>query len=543
MTEQLRNGLLFLFVYFCKGSIVTYMRKILLLLFLISVCTSYDLSAQSVKPLRVEIATKEDSDPFTMINCSEMGALVFFQTVQEVGVDSVVWSFFMFDKNLRESWRKGIGLGENYRYINNSHLANDSLIYLLFQNPRQTEGKNIVILTVNVINGIVLEVKGLISAKSKIDHFAVDDNYAFITLTKSNDKIELIRMSMKESDIRQFSLPDNNNSSILDLKLNSVNKQVGIVIKIYDSRTTSSMELMSFSYNGPLLDSIVFEKLKTNRSFNTAEIVFSGFGKGNILGVYSNSLSRPKSPNLNEDQNPPSSGYYIAGFDNGNSLYVNYYNFSEFRDFFRFINGDDAVRLKKKIVNKSKNEEGQEGDLNYHFLVHPVIHHDSSFVMVGEAYYPEYHTVTNMMYDYYGRPMPTSYSVFDGFRYTSAFIASFNNLGAMRWSNGMEMQGILTNFLNKKFTCTFDGVNAVLIYNSGGELTAKTIRGNEVLDQNTNVPLAMLHVNDKVVKEYLSSIEPWYGDFFIASGYHSIRNNDLPDSRRTVFYLNKIAYR
>lgn len=519
------------------------MRKYILLFFLINIYAIILLHAQSVKPLRIEIATKEDSDPFTLINCNEKGALVFFQTIQEVGSDSVVWSFYMFDKNLKESWTKGIGMGQNYRYINNSHKANDSLVFLLFQDQHQTEDKNIVILTVSITTGIILEVKGLVSPKSKIDHFAIDNNNAFIALTKSDGSIELIRMSMKTADILQFTIPDKDKSYILNLKLNPQYRRLELVTKVDESRTASKMILSTFNYDGELGNSVLFEKSSSKRSFNTAEIVFTSQEKGLIFGVYGNSTSRVKSSDSNEDQNPLSSGYYIAGFDKGNGQFVNFYNFSEFRDFFRYISGDDALRLKKKRVDKSKDEEGRESDLNYHFLLHQVIQRDSSFVMVGEAYYPEYHTVTNMMYDYYGRPMPTSYSVFDGFRYTSAFIASFDSMGVMHWSNGMEMQGILTSYLNKKFSCTFEGTDAVLIYNSNGVLTAKTIRGNEVLDQNSNFPIAMLHVNDKVVKEYLSTIEPWYGDFFIAYGYHSIRNNDLTDSRRTVFYINKIAYR
>jgi len=519
------------------------MRKFILVIFLLNFGLKNFVFAQTVKPLRIEIAAREDSDPYTLINCKEKGALVFFQTVQEVGVDSLVWSFYMFDKNLKEVWSKGIGLGKNYRYVDNSRIANDSLVFLLFQDKRQTEGENIVILNVNFANGIVLEVKGLISAKSRIDHFAVDDGYAFIALTKNNGDAELDRMSFRTGDILQFVLPDSDKSSILDLRLNPKNQHVAVANKVFESRTSSGMVLMDYNYDGVLVNSVVFDKSNSRRSFNTGEIVYTEPAKGLIFGVYGNATARNnKGSDSNEDQNPPSAGYYIAGFENGERLYINFYNFSEFRDFFRYINGDDAVRLKKKSIEK-KNEEDKESDLNYHFLVHPVIQCDSSYVMVGEAYYPEYHTVTNMMYDYYGRPMPTSYSVFDGYRYTSAFVASFDSLGVMHWSNGMEMQGILTNYLNKKLSCTFDGDDAVLIYNSGGVLTAKTIKGSEVLEQNTSVPIAMLHVNDKVVKEYLSTIEPWYGDFFIAYGYHSIKNNDLSDSRRTVFYLNKIAYR
>jgi hypothetical protein len=515
------------------------MRKIIIIVLLLFL-VNQSLPALAQKPLRIEIAAKEDTDPFNLVNCAGLGVFVFFPTAQEVGNDSIVWSFYMFDKDLKEIWNNGIGIGRSYIFAGSLFKANDARVYLLFQDGRKKEGNNVVVFTVDLSRSIVKEIKGQLTAMANIGHFEVAENYAFITLETKKGGTELCRMSLKTADVMHFSIPDQEKSVILNLSLNPENRSISAVSKTEDGL----LKLTDFSYDGTLLRTVGFNKMSAKKETNTAEVIHSGRAKGLVFGVYGSENYRARNSEP-EGQNPLAAGYFVAGFEKEQNTFVKYYNFSEFRDFFRYVNGDDAIRLKKRsfLKDKDKDDESRETALNYHMLIHPVLQRDSSFILTGEAYYPEYHTITNMMYDYYGRPIPTSYSVFDGFRYAVAFIASFDSSGTMRWSNGMEMRGILTNLLNRKFSGFFDGVDYVMMYNAEGSLAMKTIRGNEVLEQSVLTPLGMLHANDKVVKDYLSTVEPWYGDFYLAYGYHSIRNNDLSDSRRTVFYINKIAYR
>lgn len=515
------------------------MRNIIVTIILLILAANL-LPAQAQKPLRLEIAAKEDTDPFNLVNCAGLGAFIFYPTAQEVGKDSIVWSFYMFDKNLREKWNNGIGIGRNYVFTGSVFKATDAVVYLLFQDRRKKEGNNAVIFTVDLIGKGVKEIKGQLTSLANVVHFKVAENYAFISMATNKGVVDLCRMSLKTADVIHFGVPEKDKTAILHMALNPVDRSISAISKMEDGQ----LKLSVFNYDGTAMETADFSKMSKKKEINTAEILFSGTGKGLIFGVYGSSENRGRSSEM-RDQNPLAAGYYVAGFENNQNTFVKYYNFSEFRDFFRYINGDDAVRLKKRnfLKGKNKDKEDRETALNYHMLVHPVQRNDSSYILTGEAYYPEYHTITNMMYDYYGRPIPTSYSVFDGYRYAVAFIASFDSSGAMQWSNGMEMRGILTNLLNKKSLSVFDGNDVLMMYNAEGALAMKTIRGNEVLEQIDVSQIGMLYGNDKVVKDYLSTIEPWYDNFFIAYGYHSIRNNDISNSRRTVFYINKIAYR
>lgn len=515
------------------------MRKIIKII-LLSILAANILPTEAQKPLRIEIAAKEDTDPFNLVNCAKFGALVFFPTTQEVGKDSNIWSFYMYDQNLMEKWNKGIGIGSNYSFAGSSFKAYDSTVYLLFQDGRKKEGVNAVVFTVDIGKSTVKEIKGQMTAMANFEHFEVDENYAFITMETNKGDADLCRMSLNTADVVHFNIPEKDNCVILNLALNPANRSISVMSKIKNGQ----IKLTTFSYDGDILGAVDFSKMNSKKEVNTAELIQTRQGKGLVFGVYGSANHRGRNSEI-EDRNPLAAGYFVAGFENNQNTFIYYYNFSEFRDFFRYINGEDAIRMKKRnfLKGKDKDDEDRESALNYHMLVHPVMQRDSSFILAGEAYYPEYHTITNMMYDYYGRPIPTSYSVFDGFRYSVAFIASFDSSGAMLWSNGMEMRGILTTLLNKKFLSVFDGNDIAMMYNAEGSLAIKIIRGNEVLEQSASTPIGMLHANDKVIKDYLSTIEPWYGNFYLSYGYHSIRNNDLSNSRRNVFYINKIAYR
>jgi hypothetical protein len=151
--------------------------------------------------------------------------------------------------------------------------------------------------------------------------------------------------------------------------------------------------------------------------------------------------------------------------------------------------------------------------------------------------------MTQMVYDYYGRAIPSTYSVFDGYRYTNAFIGGFDSTGKMKWGNGMEMRDILTTYLNRKVNFYQDGDEIILFYNANSKIASRVIRENDVVDGTTLAPVAQKRSTDQYISEYLGTIEHWYGDYFLASGYEAIRNNSLDESRKNIFYLSKMAFR
>ncbi len=92
--------------------------------------------------------------------------------------------------------------------------------------------------------------------------------------------------------------------------------------------------------------------------------------------------------------------------------------------------------------------------MTYDFLVHNLQVNDDELIIAADAFYPEYRQVSTMSYDFYGRPMPYYYTIFEGYQYFNAFVAGFNKQGELGWSNGIkiwEMKSFQINQKNRSF--------------------------------------------------------------------------------------------
>ena len=149
------------------------------------------------------------------------------------------------------------------------------------------------------------------------------------------------------------------------------------------------------------------------------------------------------------------------------------------------------------------------------------------------------------MYNFYSN-IPSAYSdypILDGFRFVSAMTVAFNDKGAIKWSTAMEIRDVFSKYIFPRMNLVLDGENAVLSYSTKGKIMSKVVNGPDSrtgLDQMSILPDK---ARDEVVDDYNNSLSFWYGNYFIAYGYQQIRNNFSSENKRTVFYVNKLAFR
>ncbi len=213
----------------------------------------------------------------------------------------------------------------------------------------------------------------------------------------------------------------------------------------------------------------------------------------------------------------------------------------DFKNFSVYLSDADFMKYKRKAEKREK--KGKDFSINYKLLVHDIIKQDDQYIFGAEAYFPEYHTVSYMTYDYYGRPVPQYYSVFDGYRYTNALIASFDMNGDILWSNIFDMYKIISFSLKKRVNYFFDDNDIVLSYSEDGQIVSKVINGTQVVGEVDYTEIATSNSNDDINSDKRSEMERWYDNYFIIYGYQSIKNNYLSGKKnRTVYYVNKIAF-
>lgn len=551
------------------------MKKILVLVLLITATLA--LWAQNGNPLRLEIPAPIGSDPFNYVIAGKNGVCIFFPTVSESGKDSVSWSFMMTDDQLKEQWHNLVPLHKNVSYLKS--ISTSDAVYLLFHDTRQNKEGNIFIFMIIPRLRVITEHRAMIPEKAEVVDFEISENVAYIGFNNRKSQPGVVGFSLVNGEKRNYTITSEKDALLLDISIDTTQQKIFTTYKIQYSLTRNHLYVNQYNLPGVLEKTFDFTGQAEKKNFNSAQYIPKGDGSGIIAGTYGFNIasthrqydyydnyynsyyynyyspyyySRQSDYDANEDKTPVSDGYFSAAVNAGVAEKIKYYNFSGFTNAFKYITDPGALRVKSKPVKKKdkpieaeQTEDAFDNDrtMNLRLITHEILNNKGQLVITAEAYSPEYHTNTQMSYDYYGRAFPTSYQVFDGFRYSHAFIAAFDSSSKMVWNNGMEMRDIITKYLNRKLNCYFEGDDIVLFYNANNKIAFKTINGNNILDNTSYTPVVPKRGTDQPIDEYLGTIEYWYDDYFIATGYQTIRNNYLESNKRNVFYISKMAFR
>jgi hypothetical protein len=197
------------------------------------------------------------------------------------------------------------------------------------------------------------------------------------------------------------------------------------------------------------------------------------------------------------------------------------------------------ARVKNKIVKKR--EKGKEYQLRYRVLLHDIIEKDNQYIVIGEAYYPQYRSTS--MYGGFGRGYNDR--IFDGYKYTHAVVCGFDKKGNLLWDNCFEIQDVTNYYLEEMVKVAVDDDKIILAYPQDGQLATKLIKGNEVVKNKENYPIKTNFEGDKVLNSEDVNVSDWYGKYFISWGHQEISNTKDAGvkNNRKVFYLNKVTYR
>jgi|AntAceMinimDraft_17_1070374.scaffolds.fasta_scaffold37210_1 hypothetical protein len=540
-------------------------KNLILLFFLVLITISNLLLAQDNKLLRVEIEAKSGSDSYKIIPFGKKGVVLFYESNEINNSNNKKWFFTLYDINFKQVWSKEFLV--SLRRMNFTEFDYDKdFIYLFFKKSYKNSQKtDFQILKLEVDNGSIKEINGQVKSKVVLTKFKVIGNTAFIggrtqpkqiqsclqicfsiTLIPLITGLNIIKyhpalyaINLLSGNIKEINKRYKGQAYIENLQADKKRNIINVSIKNYIPRNHNIMHINEYDPEGNELNSIILKVMDNKRKLNTGKIVSVSENEKLIIGTYNNKTKALKANPAFVGFNENSTGIYFAKIINNQQKFINFYNFSEFKTFYNYINQKRAFKIKKKA--KRKELKGKELSFDYQLLVHDIIHKNGQNIMIAEAYYPEYHTVYYTNYDYYGRPMTSSYNIFDGYRYTNAIIACFDENGKLLWDNSFKIWNILTFYLKERVKVLFDNDDIILTYSSEGKIISKIIKGNEVIQGKKSIKIETLNKNDEVKRNFSSDIDFWYDNYFITYGYQKIKDKSK-GNRRTVFYFNKIAF-
>jgi hypothetical protein len=507
------------------------MKKLLSIIFLL---LAFSANSQT-GVIRLEFEAAINSDIYKVIPLANQGFMVFYETTEKAGEESKYWLFAMYGPSFEEIWKVNIPVITDAVY--EDYCMGDSLVYLFFLNPGRvkTGTNNFQLLSIDLNKKLSFETKGSVPSESSYVKFRVAGQKVFLALDTKDDQGSVFSINLSSSELNEFSITYPDQNFIEDIVYDPVQDQVLCIISNFLSKRQNKMFLLALSADAGYKADMEIQPVIAGKYLNTARITLLDSAQIMLTGTYGSLAA--KIPSQNEYFGIESTGIFTTRITSGRQDFMNYYNFTEFRNLRAGASARDYYRLAKK-----KDRESPEYSMNYELVVHQPERRDTTIVTMMEAFYPEFRTVSDISYDYWGRPVTHTYSVFDGFKFFNAILAGVNLDGELVWDNSLEVNLPPTNTLTQKSSYFFDGEPALLFYNDGTKVSYRICLENSELEPFTALNLETSHNGDRITAVGANTMIHWYGYNFLAYGYETIQNNLLADkNERTVFYINKIS--
>ena len=318
---------------------------------------------------------------------------------------------------------------------------------------------------------------------------------------------------------------------------------IDVVVNMKNSDRKRSLWIMNFASDGTSIkNTIINPPLDKN-------LIFGRMVKSNrdtiiLAGVYGKNPEYPR-------------GVFIASINGAGEYTVRYYNFADLKNFFKYMRVWRQNRIKDRIERKKI--KGKKARFNYRIAVHEFIPYQDHFILLGEAFYPIYHSAgygtgrsfTPYNYGYYGRyysPV-SSYQrdyIFDGYQYTHAVVIGIAKNGRLLWDNSFEIKDVKSYTLDQ-YVHLVPGENLALLYSFNNKLYSKIIQGTEVIEGKTEDKIKGKFESDKASKftDANHHLDYWYDNYLLSYGIQDLKNQESVNVPlyRKVFYINKITLR
>ncbi len=488
-------------------------------------------------PVRVELEARPTIEPYHLIPLGERGFILFTQTNEFQDRNNRIWLVSHFDTDLKETWTKPVTVPRTLSIKGQSSLQ--SLATVMFYDEKQGQGNNFCLIIATPDSA---EIKKLVAAReyrSEIRIYQHFGAWVYVGMVGKSASAAF-RVNVYDFTIQPIRLRGDAYGFIENICIDG--DRGGFAVLSSDRNTKPRTPLYLYLFDEKASETYFGQILKADnkKAITSAEFIRINDTKwmvaGGFTGEAPRKLSAGDSPDLIR-----SSGFYQLISSDSDYPSVFYHYFSSFRNIDEYIRGPVAQSLHKRI--KRQQMQGRVAPMAYTISMHPVKYGPGEFLLGAEAFIPDYRTVTNVIYDYYGRPIPRSYSVFDGYRYSHAVIASVNANGQLLWTNGLEMMNVRSFNLENKVMLAKAENSYVLAFSFDGKIAWKEVGPGLAPTNIAYTTIELPDQKDRLTSEQSSSILQWYDKYFLASGYQTILNNNHPTlPRRTVFYINKLAF-
>ncbi|MBZ0241874.1 MAG: hypothetical protein K8F24_01545, partial [Bacteroidales bacterium] len=223
------------------------------------------------------------------------------------------------------------------------------------------------------------------------------------------------------------------------------------------------------------------------------------------------------------------------------SMLSQFYRFNQIPNIDKVLAREDLLRLRQL---QSRGKAVEQTEISFQFLKPEILNHTGQLIFAAEAFQPQYRIESRIDYDFYGRPIPYTYTIFEGYNFFNTLIVSFDKTGDINWVNGFRMEDLLTFQLENHVRISKSGNELLTALFHKGSLQSKLFHADgRAASELEKLKVDMKFPNDRLLDEHFGRIYPWYDSYYLLAGNQKISNNRLRiENPRSAFFLQKIVF-
>ncbi|MDR1951059.1 MAG: hypothetical protein LBP96_02370, partial [Bacteroidales bacterium] len=498
-------------------------------LFLIFIATTASFS-QLDRPLRAEINVSEGAYPFALINLEEKGVLVY-TAIGDAGRTSQnnIQDFLFYDIFLKQKWQIKLQFPVEYAVIN--YAVYDGKLQLILRNQtyRNTHTPTF-LMNVNVFDGsYTIDTLFTLAKIPTAAGFVHNSRVWLVQADRSDCSVNTAKIGdtvLFKYDFQKFS-----SQEIVSATLDTISEKL-YVLYADNSRRDDFFTLAVFDTVANLLHSQEIRLNAENRPVQ-AKLEIDTTGKLFIFGTYNLTSERQKTDN--NDKITASAGFFSMTFDGSTTQLLSLQNYADFDSVDTRVSPTQSRTLRQK---RERRQQPFSMDVLVPFQLKTI---NKNIALIGESVSREYRTSTQTYYDYFGRVVPQTITVFEGYSFNDAFIWILDADGKARKNYISDISMTLNSKTQiSKIALSINKNETFILFANATNIFYKTLEPYETSHQ--TLRLQPLYKTDRIVDDIDSRILNWYDSHFLVAGYQTIQNNTRKGAnKRTVFYLSKVS--
>jgi hypothetical protein len=500
------------------------------------------LKAQVMEPVRIEMPARIDVPSYNYEVLGEKGILYFYESTELDEAGKRKWFFSLLDTNLKEVWAQYVPLTDGLAY----HSAKKSVgqMVFLFVTPegKKTSQPMYEMLQLNLETTAFHLMGGTIPEKATIKSMSLIGTNALLAINLHRYESDLLIFNIDNNSLKSIKHGIEGQSVIQYSEEDENNKRFLMAIKRFDNNRFAGDVFLLISETGDVIRSWNFND-KTNY-LHAMTLLAEGNDQMIVAGSFDNEIRRSS---IKDAANAPeltseAKGVFFLRFHGDQEPVSSFHSFESFTNIYKVLSTEDLIKTRQRMA-RSRNADMDVG-ITFQFFEPKLIRFENQFIYSAEAFKPQYRLETRMDYDFYGRLVPFTYSVFEGYNFFSALIVSFGEDGQLKWSSDFEIRNVLLQRLKRNVSILPDSSGLVVALMQNGVLTSKIIAADgKQFGQVEQSKVENTFTNDRLLEENYSLINYWYEDNYVVSGYQRISNNRLrTNNPRSVFYFQKLIF-